>query len=319
MGSPHFSDPQWTAGLNPQDFLDYLSVERGASPHTIAAYQRDLQRYVAYLQILGRGSLSEVTDTDLESFVRALGQGFADFPPLAASSVRRCLAAARSWHRYLFDAGSLAANVASGVKPAKQPRRLPEVLTLEEVEALLAAASSPDDNNSLRDRALLEFLYASGARISETMNLTLGDIDFETEPALVRLFGKGRKERISLLGHQARLALEAYLVRVRPGLAEKGKSRGRVFLNTYGKPMSRQTAWAIIQSAAKRAQLNRLVHPHTLRHCFATHLLQGGADVRAVQELLGHASVTTTEIYTKVSKQMLLEVYASAHPRARLN
>lgn len=319
MGSPHFAAPQWTATLNPQDFLDYLSVERGASPHTIAAYQRDLQRYVAYLEILGRGSLAEVTDADLEGFVRALGQGFADFPPLAASSVRRCLAAARSWHRYLFDTGSLGANVAAGVKPAKQPRRLPEVLSLEEVEALLAAASSPGDNNSLRDRALLEFLYASGARISETMNLTLGDIDFETEPALVRLFGKGRKERISLLGRQAREALEAYLVRARPVLAEKGKSRGHVFLNTYGKPMSRQTAWAIIQAAAKRAQLTRPVHPHTLRHCFATHLLQGGADVRAVQELLGHASVTTTEIYTKVSKQMLLEVYASAHPRARLN
>ncbi|MCU9970108.1 site-specific tyrosine recombinase XerD [Mobiluncus mulieris] len=318
MGSVHFANPSWTPGLNPQDFLNYLSVERGASPHTIAAYQRDLQRYVAYLQILGRDTLAQVTEVDLEGFVRALGDGFASFPPLGSTSVRRCLAAARSWHRYLFDSGSLGANVASSVKPAKLPRRLPETLNLEEMEALLAAASSPGDSNSLRDRALLEFLYASGARISEAMNLVLDDIDFETEPALVRLFGKGRKERISMLGHQACQALQAYLVRVRPTLAEKGQSRGRVFLNTYGKPMSRQTAWAIIQAAAKRAQIDRPVHPHTLRHCFATHLLQGGADIRVVQELLGHASVTTTEIYTKVSKQMLLEVYASAHPRARL-
>lgn len=319
MGSPHFEPPLWPESLNPQDFLDYLSVERGFSSHTIAAYQRDLQRYVSFLQSLGREDLEQVTESDLESFVRALGCGFDRFPPLAPASVRRCLSAARSWHRFLFDSGSLGANVATGVKPAKPEHRLPEVLSLDEIETLFAGASLPGDENSLRDRALLEFLYASGARITEAMNLTIGDIDFETEPALVRLFGKGRKERISLLGSQACRALEAYLVRVRPGLAEKGKSQGKVFLNTYGKPMSRQTAWAIIQSAAKRAKLDRPVHPHTLRHCFATHLLQGGADIRAVQELLGHASITTTEIYTEVSKQMLLEVYASAHPRARLN
>lgn len=319
MGSSHFSAAPWTSSLNPRGFLDYLSVERGASANTIAAYRRDLQRYVVFLRAQGRDDLREVTEADFERYVQVLGEGFDQFLPLGPSSARRCLAAARSWHRYLFETGSLAANVTKDVKTAKLSRRLPEVLSLEEVEALLRGASQPGDSNSLRDRALLEFLYASGARISEAMNLAVDDVDFSSVPAVVRLFGKGRKERLSLLGHEACEALQAYLVRVRPGLAEKGRSEGKVFLNTYGRPMSRQTGWAIIQDAAKRAALRKPVHPHTLRHCFATHLLQGGADIRVVQELLGHASVTTTEIYTKVSQQMLFEVYASAHPRAGLN
>ncbi|MCI6584580.1 MAG: tyrosine recombinase XerD [Mobiluncus sp.] len=317
MGARPKQPVEWPSGLNPQAFLDYLSVERGAAANTVAAYERDLQRYTAFLTSLGRASLAEVTSEDLEAFVRALRQGFAEFAPLSAASTRRTFAAVSSWHRYLFAAEELRENVAAQVKLAKQPQRLPDVLTVEEVNSLLEAASAPGDANAWRDRALLEFLYGSGARISEAMNLAVDDLDLDSELPLVRLFGKGRKERISLLGSQAKASLEAYLVRVRPGLVEKGKSNGRVFLNTLGKPMSRQTAWAIIQAAAKRAQLSKPVHPHTLRHCFATHLLQGGADVRAVQELLGHASVTTTEIYTNVSKQMLLEVYASAHPRAR--
>lgn len=316
MGSPPALPVSWPPALNPQGFLDYLAVEKGASPHTLAAYQRDLHRYVVFLSASGLSTLSEVQAGDVEAFVRALSVGFDDFPPLAAASVRRALAAVRSWHRWAHECGEVEHNVTRGVKPTKVPRRLPQVLSVEEVGQLLQAASAPEGKNSLRDRALLEFLYACGARISEAMNLALDDLDLDEDVPLVRLLGKGRKERISLLGHPAKQALNAYLVRARPSLAEKGRSRGRVFLNTYGRPLTRQSAWAIIQDAAKRANLSKSVHPHTLRHCFATHLLQGGADVRAVQELLGHASVSTTEIYTEVSKQMLLEVYASSHPRA---
>ena len=311
--------PSWPEGLNPQDFLDYQAVERGASPHTVVAYQRDLRRYTDFLVTVGVKNLQEVTPEIVEEFVRKLSQGFLDYSPLSPTSSRRVLAAVKSWHRYALDNNLVDVNPTKEVHPAKVPQHLPTVLSVEEVQRLLEAAGSTGDDNSLRDRALLEFLYATGARISEAVNLAVDDLDLDEELPLVRLFGKGRKERITLLGSAAKEAMEAYLVRVRPRLAEKGKSSGRVFLNTLGKPLSRQTAWAIIQSAATKAHITQQISPHTLRHCFATHLLQGGADVRAVQELLGHASVTTTQIYTKVTKDMLREVYVSAHPRARLN
>ncbi|WP_308536537.1 tyrosine recombinase [uncultured Mobiluncus sp.] len=317
MGSRPAPDFVCPERLDPQPYLDYLAVERGASPHTVAAYTRDLRRYVTFLVNNGVKSLDEVTLPILEAFVRALEAGFGDYAAVAPSSARRAIASVRSWHRYAYETGAARSNPTKGIAPAKVSAHLPTVLTVEEVQALLEAASAPGDDNALRDRALLEFLYATGARISEAVNLAVDDIDLDEEIPLVRLFGKGRKERLSMLGHLAKDALEAYLVRVRPGLAEKGRSQGRVFLNTLGRPLSRQSAWAIIQAAAQRAQITVPVGPHTLRHCFATHLLQGGADVRAVQELLGHASVTTTQIYTKVSNDMLREVYASAHPRAR--
>lgn len=317
MGSRPAQNPEWPDKLNPQEFLDYLAVERGASPNTVAAYGRDLQRYVAFLVANGVNSLDEVTFEVLEAFIRALDSGFGDYPGIAPSSARRSLASVRSWHRYAHDTGAAAKNPAKEMHATKVPQHLPTVLTVTEVQELLTAASAPGDENSLRDRALLEFLYATGARISEAVNLALDDLNLEEDLPLVRLYGKGRKERISMLGHQAKEAMDAYLVRVRPDLAAKGKSQGRVFLNTLGRPLSRQSAWAIIQAAAQRAKLPVAIGPHTLRHCFATHLLEGGADVRAVQELLGHASVTTTQIYTKVTSQMLREVYASAHPRAR--
>lgn len=303
--------------LNPQDFLDYLAVERGASEHTVAAYRRDLRRYVAYLQQAGISQLAEVNPLDMESYVQALAEGFAEFAPYAPASVRRALAAARSWHRYALDNGLSKTNPGKMVKPSKPPQHLPTVLSVAEVHSLLQAAGAPGNAAAIRDRALLEFLYATGARISEAMNLALDDLNLDEELPIVRLFGKGRKERLAIVGSQAKPHLEAYLVRVRPSWAQKGKSQGRVFLNTLGKPLSRQSAWAIIQGAARRAGITRHISPHTLRHCFATHMLAGGADVRAVQEFLGHASVTTTQIYTKVTNDMLREVYASTHPRAK--
>lgn len=185
-----------------------------------------------------------------------------------------------------------------------------------EVEALLEAASATEGVVGLRDRALLELLYSTGARISEAVSLAVDDLDLDADTPLVRVTGKGRRTRVVPLGTHAVRALDAYLVRARPTLAARGRSQGAVFLGVRGAPLSRQSAWAVLQDAAERAGLAAHVSPHTLRHSFATHLLAGGADVRVVQELLGHASVTTTQLYTHVTVQTLREVYASAHPRA---
>jgi integrase/recombinase XerD len=195
------------------------------------------------------------------------------------------------------------------------PKRLPKAIPVGNVEKLLAAASLGDSPAALRDRAMLEVLYGCGARISEAVGLDLDDVDLEQES--VRLLGKGGKERIVPLGHYAREAVTAYTVRARPSLAAKGKGTPALFLNQRGGRLSRQGAWAAIHAAAERAGLGDTVSPHTLRHSFATHMLEGGADIRVVQELLGHASVTTTQIYTMVTVQHLREVYAEAHPRAR--
>jgi integrase/recombinase XerD len=207
------------------------------------------------------------------------------------------------------------ADPAGAVSPPRPPSRLPKAISIEDVERLLEAASVGDTPASLRDRALLEVLYGSGARISEAVGLDVDDID--AEEGVVRLFGKGSKERIVPLGSYAAQAVAAYLVRGRPAFAAKGKGTPAVFLNQRGGRLSRQSAWAALRTASHRANLPGHLSPHTLRHSFATHLLDGGADVRVVQELLGHASVTTTQIYTLVTVQRLREVYAQSHPRAR--
>ena len=230
------------------------------------------------------------------------------------------MAAVRGLHRFAHAEHLTSADPGADVRSPALPRRLPEALTVAEVEALIEAAGAPEGAVGLRDRALLEVLYGTGARISEAVGLAPDDLDLDSGTPSVRLLGKGDKERVLPLGRPAVAALQAYLVRARPQLAAVGRGTPAVFLNTRGRPLSRQSAWLVLRDAAGRAGLDRpglSVSPHLLRHSFATHLLAGGADVRVVQEMLGHASVTTTQLYTHVNAQTLREVYAASHPRAR--
>ena len=258
---------------------------------------------------------------DVTGFLEALRTGADGARPLASSSASRTVTAVRGWHKFLLAEGMTSQDPSATVRPPQSGRRLPKALSIEGVRQLLEAVGIDDSPVSLRDRALLEMLYATGARISEAVGLVVDDLDVDSR--LLRLFGKGRKERIVPMGALAWEALDAYLVRGRPILAEKGRGVPQVFLNTLGRPLSRQSAWAVLRLAAERAGLagtnspdEHRISPHTLRHSFATHLLAGGADVRVVQEMLGHASVTTTQIYTKVTVDHLREVYVTSHPRA---
>jgi integrase/recombinase XerD len=296
-------------------WLNHLDVERGVSANTLKSYRRDLARYTAYLGGRGVTDPAAVTEAHVSDFLATLREGSADHPPLAASSAARTLVAVRGFHRFLVLEGDTAQDPAGAVSPPRPPARLPKAISVEDVERLLAAAGVGDTPASLRDRALLEVLYGAGARISEAVGLDVDDVD--AGEGVVRLFGKGGKERVVPLGSYAAEALSAYLVRGRPVLASKGRGTPAIFLNQRGGRLSRQSAWAALRAAAERAGLSGHLSPHTLRHSFATHLLDGGADVRVVQELLGHASVTTTQIYTMVTVQRLREVYAQSHPRAR--
>lgn len=296
-------------------WLDHLRVERGMSPHTLRAYERDARRYLTFLDRAGVREPGDVTEAHVTGFLTWLREGDEEHPPLAASSAARAVVAVRGWHRFLALEGDVTADVAGAVQPPTPPRRLPKAIPLDQVERLLSAASVGDTPASLRDRALLEVLYGIGARVSEAVGLDVDDVDLGDRS--VRVLGKGDKERVLPLGSYAAEAVTAYLVRGRPALAAAGKGTPALFLNRRGGRLSRQSAWTVIQQAADRADLAGHVSPHTLRHSFATHLLDGGADVRVVQELLGHASVTTTQIYTMVSVHQLREVFAAAHPRAR--
>lgn len=291
-------------------YFRHLTIERGLSANTLGAYERDLRRYRAWLGEEGVTDTAEVTAEQVARF--AAEQASAE-PAPAASSLSRLQSSVRGWHRYLVREGIDEFNPAERLRPPKLPRRLPKALTIEETLRLLAAPSA-EEPLGIRDRALLELLYATGARVSEAVGL---DVDDVSHGEVLRVRGKGDKERIVPLGSYARAALDAYLTRVRPSLSARGRGTATLFLGARGAPLSRQSAWLIIREAAERAQINREVSPHTLRHSFATHLLQGGADVRVVQELLGHASVATTQIYTAVSVDALRDVYFTAHPRAR--
>ena len=293
--------------LEVEEFLSWLVTERGRAANTILAYRRDLGAYAVWLAHHG-ADLGSVDTATLVDFVAERRAGGA-----AASSVARQLAAIRMLHRYLVTEGERPDDPTADLEGVRVPAGLPKPLSEPEVTSLLDAVVGHDPV-ALRDRALLELLYATGARISEIVGL---DVDGVSDRTAVRLLGKGAKERAVPVGSFARDALEGYLVRSRPALAAAGRGTPALFLNTRGARMSRQTAWAALQAAAARAGLKEHVSPHTLRHSFATHLLSGGADVRVVQELLGHASVTTTQIYTMVTPDALREVYAAAHPRAR--
>ncbi|CAM3787043.1 site-specific tyrosine recombinase XerD [Mycolicibacterium frederiksbergense] len=303
-----------------QGYLDHLTIERGVAANTLSSYRRDLRRYADHLTGRGIADLRAVGETDVSDFLIALRKGDPDngITALSAVSAARTLVAVRGLHRFLTAEGIVEVDVARAVKPPTPTRRLPKSLTLDEVVSLLEAAGGERESDgplTLRNRALLEVLYSTGARISEAVGLDIDDVDTESRSVLLR--GKGGKQRLVPIGRPAVSALDTYLVRGRPDLARRGKGSPGIFLNARGGRLSRQSAWQVLQDSAEAAGIASAVSPHTMRHSFATHLLDGGADVRVVQELLGHASVTTTQIYTLVTVSALREVWAGAHPRAR--
>ncbi|HEY8826537.1 MAG TPA: site-specific tyrosine recombinase XerD [Jatrophihabitantaceae bacterium] len=296
-------------------YLDHLAVERGVAANTLASYRRDLNRYADYLSSLGVARIDVVDAAMVSAFLAYLREGDPDHPPLSATSAARAVVAVRGLHRFALRDGLVEVDVAHEVRPPTPPRRLPKAISLDDVERLLDAAGYQQTALALRNRALLEVLYGTGARISEAVGLAVDDIDLADRSVL--LSGKGGKQRRVPLGSYAAAAVEGYLGQARPALAAAGRGTPVVFLNSRGGPLSRQSAWAVLRTAAERAGLAAGISPHTLRHSYATHLMAGGADVRVVQELLGHSSVTTTQIYTLVTVDTLREVYATAHPRAR--
>lgn len=303
-----------------QGYLDHLTIERGVAANTLSSYRRDLRRYSKHLSDRGIYDLAKVGENDVSEFLVSLRRGDPDTgaTALSAVSAARALIAVRGLHRFAAAEGLAELDVARAVRPPTPGRRLPKSLTIDQVLALLEAAGgeSPADGPlTLRNRALLELLYSTGARISEAVGLDVDDID--TQARSVLLQGKGGKQRLVPIGRPAVHALDAYLVRGRTELARRGRGTPAIFLNARGGRLSRQSAWQVLQDAAERAGITSGVSPHMLRHSFATHLLEGGADVRVVQELLGHASVTTTQIYTMVTVHALREVWAGAHPRAQ--
>ncbi|WP_336652184.1 MULTISPECIES: site-specific tyrosine recombinase XerD [unclassified Leucobacter] len=362
-----------TAQQGAERFLRHVTLERGLSANSLAAYRRDLAAYAAWLEQHGIDDLAQVTPDTLSAYVAELNGGGVAEPgtgpgpagaaggqaaagtgcgsgsatentaaatrvptPLAPASITRRLSTVRGMHRFLFEEGLLESHAGSGVRTPKRALRLPKALPVADVEALLAAAGGGEDAAAdapvaLRDRALLELLYASGARVSEITALDIddllaapgnGDAWGDPERALgeggfLRVTGKGSKQRIVPYGSYAGKALAAYLVRARPAMAANGAGTPALFVGPRGGRLSRQSAWLVIRAAAERAGITAEVSPHTLRHSFATHLLAGGADVRTVQELLGHASVSTTQIYTQVTADTLREHYLMSHPRAR--
>ena len=288
-------------------YLRHVAIERGLSANTVAAYRRDLG---AYLEVLAARSIETpegIAPADVSAFAQALG---VDLKP---ASRARMLSSVRGFHRFLLDESLTATDAAADTKPPKLGIRLPKAITVDQMAQVLAATDG-DDLQRLRDKALLELLYATGARISEAVDLNVDDV---IEGDVVRLFGKGGKQRIVPVGSYARAAIDEYLVRARPTFSAKGKATPALFLGARGQRVSRQNAWLIIRAAAERANLGIEISPHTFRHSFATHLLAGGADVRVVQELLGHSSVATTQIYTLVTADTLRDMYTVAHPRAR--
>ncbi len=296
-------------------YLDHLTIERGLAANTLTSYRRDLRRYQLFLAQREIDDLDRVDEATVTAFLVRLREGDADHPPLSSTSAARTVVAVRGFHKFAVSDGLATADPAAGVRPPSPAKRLPKALPLADVEAILSAAGSAGTTLAMRDRALLEVLYGTGARISEAVGLDVDDLDTVDRTVLLR--GKGGKERIVPVGSYAVDAVADYLTRARPDLVAAGKGTPALFLNARGGRLSRQSAWTVLVKAAERAGVTTDVSPHTLRHSFATHLLDGGADVRVVQELLGHASVTTTQVYTLVTVDNLREVFATAHPRAR--
>ena len=299
-----------------EQFLVHIGVERGLADATVTAYESDITAYIAWLDARGVRNLDAVNKQDIEDYVAVL-----DAAGQSVRSKARRLASIHEFHRFALGQHAVADDVSASIKAPKGAGTLPDVLSVDEVARLLDAAAPKgvSDTVSLRDKALLEFMYATGCRVSEAVGVDLNDIDMDER--IVRLTGKGSKQRLVPLGGYACEAMHAYLNAARGELERRSKSsvpeRRAVFLNKRGRRLSRQSVWEIVRETGRRAHIDKPLHPHTLRHSFATHLIQGGADVRTVQELLGHASVTTTQIYTHVSPENLIETYLTSHPRAR--
>ena len=305
-----------------EQFLTHIGVERGLAQSTVDAYASDLRRYLDWLEARGVHGPAAVTRQDVEDYVADL-----DGTGESGRSKARRLASIHAFHRFALAQQAVASDVAATVKAPKGAGTLPDVLTVDEVARLLEAVPQPggagvagvEDAVLVRDRALLELMYATGARVSEIVGADIDDMDFDEH--VIRVTGKGSKQRLVPVGGYACQALQRYLDEARPVLGRRKRSgsaeRRALFLNKRGCRLSRQSVWEVVRDAGERAHITKPLHPHTLRHSFATHLIHGGADVRTVQELLGHASVTTTQIYTHVSPETLIEAYLTAHPRAR--
>lgn len=332
--------------LKIQQFLNHISVERGLSPKTVEAYESDLTKYTNWLREAQKiNDVNKITQLDIEEYVRAMSSQAMAAQNLGPRTIARRIASIHEWNKFMLSNAQIASDPSAEVKAPKQSEHLPDVLSISEVERVIDAAGGfgSTDAVSLRDRALVEFLYATGARVSEAVGLKFEDIDLAE--SVVRFSGKGQKQRLVPIGKCAVRALRDYLDKARPILesraqksqatastasnsssksslnssnaSSKSANSHMIFLNKRGKALSRQSAWEAISRAGKMAKIGKELHPHTLRHSFATHLISGGADVRTVQELLGHASVTTTQIYTHISPDALMEAYVMSHPRAR--
>ena len=300
-------------------YLDHVSVERGLAANTVAAYRRDLARYQRWLERRSIGDLASITASDVADFSASLRNPDAGERALGASSAARVVVAVRSFHRFAALENWTTVDPAADITPPQIPRRLPKALPYASIERLIESAGDPATVTGSRDRALVELLYGTGTRISEVVGLDVDDVDIDAATIIVT--GKGGKQRLLPLGGAAGQAITDYLTRGRPTLAQRASGKRRpgpaLFLGVKGSRMTRQAAWEVVHRSAEQAGLGDRVGPHTLRHSYATHLMEGGADVRVVQELLGHSSVTTTQIYTLVTADALREVYAASHPRAQ--
>ena len=290
-----------------EQFQDYLIFERGLSKRTLSAYQHDLENCIEFLARQGITDPSHVTPTVLRTWIFSLHE-----VGLAPSSIRRAQSAVRTFFRFLLAEGWLSVDPTERLESPKIRDRLPEFLTKEETQRLLDA---PNPQKSLywRDRSILELLYASGVRVSELVGLLISGLDLDD--SFITVFGKGGKERIVPVGVPALLTLKRYLSELRPKL-DQAEGRGHVYLNARGRPLTRESVWKLVRDSGRRADINKNVSPHTLRHTFATHLLEGGADLAAVQEMLGHVDISSTQIYTHVDREYLRQIHGKYHPRA---
>jgi integrase/recombinase XerD len=295
-----------------EEFLNFSRIERGLSNNSISAYSRDLQRFLDFLTT-NSIELGKFDQEDLEGFITELNDA-----NLAISSINRVLSTLRSFYGFL-ERNHQRENPMKDVQSRKIPLRLPKALTIAQVTALIDGSATDDQIISLRNKAILEMLYSTGGRVSEIVGLNMNDISESNEVRVIKLRGKGGKERVVPMGRFAVKALDDYVVRVRPALVLKNtkNKNDALFLNQRGTRISRQSAWQIVVDSAKKSGLSEGISPHVFRHSFATHLLDGGADIRVVQELLGHSSVTTTQIYTLITIDKIRESYSLAHPRAR--